>query len=228
VVIDPSLDPDVYPDLVRRQGWQITHVLETHLHADHPSRARVLVEQTGAALLLPAGHRVAAPFTPLADGETIAIGSARLRVLHTPGHTPESSCYLLDDAALFTGDTLFLSAVGRPDLHASQAGAREKALSLYHSLQRLLQLEPGILVLPGHTGEPIAFDGKPIAASLGKVRASLPLLREGQATFVDTILARIPPTPPNYEQIIALNEAGKLPDVDLTTLEAGANRCAVA
>jgi glyoxylase-like metal-dependent hydrolase (beta-lactamase superfamily II) len=118
--------------------------------------------------------------------------------------------------------------VGRPDLHASHAGAREKAQVLYRSLQRLLQLDPGVLVLPGHTGEPIAFNGQPIAASLGEVRESLSLLREGEATFVDTILARIPPTPPNHEQIIALNEAGKLPEGDPTALEAGANRCAVA
>jgi glyoxylase-like metal-dependent hydrolase (beta-lactamase superfamily II) len=228
VVIDPSLDPDVYRGLAQRQGWRITHVLETHLHADHLSRARALAEHSGAALLLPARHRVAAAFTPLTDGETIAIGAARLTVLHTPGHTPESSCYLLDDTALFTGDTLFLSAVGRPDLHASQAGARAKAQALYRSLQRLLQLDPGVLVLPGHTSEPIAFNGQPIAAPLGAVRESLPLLHEGEARFANTILARIPPTPPNHEQIIAFNEAGKLPEGDPTVLEAGANRCAVA
>jgi len=228
LVIDPSLHPDVYRDLALRQGWRITHVLETHLHADHLSRARALAEQSGAALRLPAGHRVAAPFTPLVDGETIAIGAARLTVLHTPGHTPESSCYLLDGGALFTGDTLFLAAVGRPDLHASQAGAREKAQALYRSLQRLLQLDPGVVVLPGHTSEPIAFNGQSVAASLGEVRTRLALLREGEATFVDTILARIPPTPPNHEQIIALNEAGKLPEGDPTALETGANRCAVA
>jgi hypothetical protein len=83
-------------------------------------------------------------------------------------------------------------------------------------------------VLPGHTSQPIAFNGQPVVAPLGVVRESLPLLCEGEATFVDTILARIPPTPPNYEQIIALNEAGKLPEGDPTTLEAGANRCTVA
>jgi glyoxylase-like metal-dependent hydrolase (beta-lactamase superfamily II) len=227
-VIDPSLHPDVYRDLAQRQGWQITHVLETHLHADHLSRARVLAERSGAALLLPAGHRVAAPFTALADGETIAVGAARLTVLRTPGHTPESSCYLLDGAALFTGDTLFLAAVGRPDLHTSAAGARAQAQALYRSLQRLLRLDPGILVLPGHTSEPIAFNGQPVAASLGEVRARLALLHAPEATFVDTILARIPPTPPNHEQIIAFNEAGVLPADDPTALEAGANRCAVA
>ena len=217
-VIDPALPPDVYRDLAQRQGWRITQVLETHLHADHLSRARALAEQSGAALLLPAGHRVAAPFTALADGATIAIGAARLTVLHTPGHTPESSCYLLDDAVLFTGDTLFLAAVGRPDLHTSTAGARVQAQALYRSLQRLLRLDPGILVLPGHTSEPIAFNGQPVAASLGEIRARLALLREPEATFVDTILARIPPTPPNHEQIIALNEAGELPAGDPTSV----------
>lgn len=227
-VIDPALDPAVYRDLAQRQGWRITQVLETHLHADHLSRARALAEQSDAALLLPAGHRVAASFTALADGETIAIGAARLTVLHTPGHTPESACFLLDDAALFTGDTLFLAAVGRPDLHDSQASAREKAQALYHSLQRLLQLDPGMLALPGHTNEPIAFNGQPVTAPLGAVRESLPLLREGEATFVDTILARIPPTPPNHEQIIAFNEAGVMPKGDPARFEAGANRCAVA
>jgi glyoxylase-like metal-dependent hydrolase (beta-lactamase superfamily II)/rhodanese-related sulfurtransferase len=227
-VIDPALPPDVYCDLAQRQGWRITQVLETHLHADHLSRARALAGQTGATLLLPAGHRVAAPFTALADGATIAIGAARLTVLYTPGHTPESACYLLDGAALFTGDTLFLAAVGRPDLHTSTAGARAQAQALYRSLQRLLRLDPGILVLPGHISDPVAFNGQPVGAALGEIRARLALLREGEATFVDAILARIPPTPPNHEQIIALNEAGVLPMGDPTALEAGANRCAVA
>ena len=166
-MIDPALPPDVYRDLAQRQGWRITQVLETHLHADHLSRARALAEQTGATLLLPTGHRVAAPFTALADGATIAIGAARLTVLHTPGHTPESTCYLLDGAALFTGDTLFLAAVGRPDLHTSAAGARAQAQALYHALQRLLRLDPRILVLPGHTSEPIAFNGQPVASVTG-------------------------------------------------------------
>jgi glyoxylase-like metal-dependent hydrolase (beta-lactamase superfamily II)/rhodanese-related sulfurtransferase len=227
-VIDPALPPDVYRDLAQRHGWRITQVLETHLHADHLSRARALAEQSGAMLLLPTGHRVAARFTALADGATIVIGAARLTVLHTPGHTLESTCYLLDGAALFTGDTLFLAAVGRPDLHTSASGARAQAQALYHSLQRLLRLDPGILVLPGHTSEPVAFNVQPIAASLGEIRARLTLLREPEATFVDTILARIPPTPPNHEQIIAFNEAGVLPTSDPTALEAGANRCAVA
>lgn len=228
LVIDPSLDPEVYLALAEQSGWRIATVLETHLHADHLSRACALAEQSGATLALPAGHRVAVPFRPLHDGATITLGAAQLTVLHTPGHTPESVTYRLDDAALFTGDTLFLAAVGRPDLHADAAGARAKAHALHRSLQRLLALPPGTLVLPAHTSQPIAFDHQPIAATLAEVQRATPLLAADADDFVNAILARIPPTPPNHAQIIALNERGAtLPD-DPTELEAGANRCAIA
>jgi glyoxylase-like metal-dependent hydrolase (beta-lactamase superfamily II) len=227
-VIDPSLDPSVYLDLAHQRGWRITHVLETHLHADHLSRARQLAAQAGASLALPAGHRLAAPFAPLQDGDTLALGAARLSVHETPGHTPESVTYQLDDAALFTGDTLFLAAVGRPDLHADPEGARRKAHTLYASLQHLLTLPPETLVLPGHTSAPIAFDGTPIVATLAQVRRATPLLDADEHTFVSTLLSRIPPTPPNHAQIIALNEQGHALPTDTTELEAGANRCAIA
>lgn len=228
IIIDPSLDPAVYLDLARQRGWRITHVLETHLHADHLSRARQLAAQAGATLALPAAHRLAAPFTPIRDGDTIVLGAARLTVYETPGHTPESVTYQLDDAALFTGDTLFLAAVGRPDLHADAAGAHIKAHALYHSLQRLLALPPETLVLPGHTSAPVAFDGVPITATLAEVRQATALLAADEDTFVTTILGRIPLTPPNHAQIIALNERGVALPADPTELEAGANRCAIA
>ncbi|NWF81105.1 MAG: MBL fold metallo-hydrolase [Chloroflexi bacterium] len=227
-VIDPALDPAVYLELARQRGWRITHVLETHLHADHLSRACRLAEQAGATLALPAAHRLAAPFASLHGGDTIALGTARLTVNETPGHTPESVTYQLDDAALFTGDTLFLAAVGRPDLHADPEGARLKAHVLYASLQRLLALPSEMLVLPGHTSAPVAFDGGPIAATLAEVRRATALLAADEDTFVTTILGRIPPTPPNHAQIIALNEGGAALPADPTELEAGANRCAIA
>jgi glyoxylase-like metal-dependent hydrolase (beta-lactamase superfamily II)/rhodanese-related sulfurtransferase len=227
-VIDPSLDPEVYLELARQRGWRISHVLETHLHADHLSRAVQLAELAGATLALPAAHRVAAPFAPLHEGDTIALGPARLSVLATPGHTPESVVYRLDGAALFTGDTLFLTAVGRPDLHADEEVARLKAHALYASLQRLLALPPETLVLPGHTSAPVAFDAQPIAATLAAVQRATSLLAADEQTFVITILGRIPPTPPNHAQIIALNEQGVALPADPTALEAGANRCAIA
>lgn len=227
-VIDPSLAPAVYLDLARQRGWRITHVLETHLHADHLSRAHLLAAQAGATLALPAAHRVATPFAPLRDGDTVTLGATRLVVHETPGHTPESVSYLLDTAALFTGDTLFLAAVGRPDLHADPETAQQKAHTLHASLQRLLALPPETLVLPGHTSAPAAFDHAPIAATLAEVQRATPLLVADASRFVAAILGRLPPTPPNHAQIIALNEQGAALPADPTALEAGANRCAIA
>jgi glyoxylase-like metal-dependent hydrolase (beta-lactamase superfamily II) len=227
-VVDPALEPDVYLELAREQGWRIRHVLDTHIHADHLSRARQLAEQCGAALHLPAQNRVSYPFSPLHDGDGLDIGAARLEAIHTPGHTGESTCYLLDGQALLTGDTLFLDAVGRPDLEASPDEARTRAHALYDSLQRLLGLPPGTMILPGHTSRPIAFDGIAVEAPLAEVRERTQLLSVPEEMFVERLLARTPPTPPNHERIVRLNEARLLPEGDPTDLEAGANRCAIA
>jgi len=226
-VVDASLEPQIYRRVADEHGWRIRTVLETHVHADHLSRARALAVDTGARLCLPTTDRVSFEYTPLKEGDVVRVGSAGLRVLHTPGHTPESVCYLLDERSLFTGDTLFLTAVGRPDLEASAAQARRRAHALHASLQRLVALPPETVVLPAHTSEPVAFDRWPIGATLGDVQKRTSLLRELEETFVSRILTRLPPTPPNHHRIVVLNEAGTLPD-DPTELEAGANRCAVA
>jgi len=227
VVIDASLDPQVYHRVANEHGWRIRTVLETHVHGDHLSRARALAADTGARLYLPTTGRVRFEYAPLKDGDTLRVGSAGIRVFHTPGHTPESACYLLNERALFTGDTLFLAAVGRPDLEASPEQARSRAHVLHASLQRLVALPPETLVLPAHTSEPVPFDGRPISATLGEVQKRTSLLRETEEPFVSQILTRLPPTPRNHHRLVALNEAGALPD-DPTELEAGANRCAVA
>jgi glyoxylase-like metal-dependent hydrolase (beta-lactamase superfamily II) len=140
----------------------------------------------------------------------------------------ESACYHLDERAVFTGDTLFLAAVGRPDLEATPEETQVRARLLHRSLHRLLALPGDTLILPCHTSTPVAFDGRPVAAELQKARERTELLRADEATFVATLLARIPATPPNHHRIVALNEAGTLPEGDPTELEAGANRCAVA
>jgi glyoxylase-like metal-dependent hydrolase (beta-lactamase superfamily II)/rhodanese-related sulfurtransferase len=228
VVIDASLDPCVYQELAERHGWVITHVLDTHVHADHLSRARLLAHCTGATLHLPRMSHVSYHFAPLWDGDAIDFATARLTALHTPGHTPESMSYLLDGQALLTGDTLFLSGVGRPDLEASADAALDRARLLWTSLQRLAALPPETLILPSHTSSPIAFDEKPITATLRQVAKRVDALHLTEAEFVETILSRLPPTPPNHGAIVALNRAGELPFGDLTDLEAGANRCAVS
>ena len=228
VVIDASVGPDVYLRLAAGRGWSIRYVLDTHVHADHLSRSRSLVKKAGATLLLPAQNRTSFAFTPLADGQTIDFGNSRLTVLAAPGHTMESACYHLDGEALFTGDTLFVSGVGRPDLHASVEESRERARVLYRSVQRLLGLSPETLVLPGHTSEPPAFDRNIIAARLGTVSVGIASWLRSEEDFLSAILNRIPPTPPNYLRIMELNEAGILPEDEASTLEAGANRCAVS
>jgi glyoxylase-like metal-dependent hydrolase (beta-lactamase superfamily II) len=187
-----------------------------------------LAEATGATPYLPDQDRVSYPFTPIRDGDTLGIGSSRIVALLTPGHTLESTCYVLDGNALFTGDTLFLTGVGRPDLEASAEEARTRARLLFGSLQRLTTLPAETLILPGHISEPAPFDGRPIAATLADVKSRVTMLSMSEDAFMDTILARIPPTPPNHAQIVALNEAGEMPQGDPTELEAGANRCAVS
>jgi glyoxylase-like metal-dependent hydrolase (beta-lactamase superfamily II) len=220
------VDPEVYLWLAEARNWRITHLLDTHVHADHLSRSGRLAEQVGAALHMPEGSPVSYPFSALGGGDALRVGSATLEALRTPGHTPESTSYLLDGRALFTGDTLFLSAVGRPDLDATPEGSREKARDLYRSLRRLLVLKPETLVLPGHTSEPVAFDGEPICAPLSEVRENLSVLREDEDAFVEGIADRVSPTPSNFERIVELNRAGASPEGAPAELEAGANRCA--
>jgi glyoxylase-like metal-dependent hydrolase (beta-lactamase superfamily II) len=225
VVIDPSVAAEVYVNLAAQNGWKIAHVVDTHVHADHLTRAGQLARIAGATLHMPAQKRVSYAFHPLEEGDAISAGPAQLRILRTPGHTPESICLLLDGRALFTGDTLFLRAVGRPDLHADEDEARKKSRALFASLRRLFELDPGVLVLACHANEPIPFDGKAVTATLGEVRAHVEPLLASEEEFVTGILGRLPPTPPNFLEVIKLNEAGALP-ADPTELEAGANRCA--
>jgi glyoxylase-like metal-dependent hydrolase (beta-lactamase superfamily II) len=225
-VIDAALEPAVYVGLAEKHGWKIVGVLETHIHADHLSRSRRLAQLSETALYLPEQNRVLYPFVPVLDGDALRVGAARLQALRTPGHTMESTSYLLDERALFTGDTLFTAAVGRPDLDADSEGAKTRAKTLYGSLQRILALPPETLILPGHTSEPVAFDGEMIGSTLAEVHEKAEVLRLAEDAFVQKITARIPPTPPNYRRVVELNEAGRLPEGDPTDLEAGANRCA--
>jgi glyoxylase-like metal-dependent hydrolase (beta-lactamase superfamily II) len=226
-VIDPSVSPDVYVEIAHRHGWSIRHVLETHVHADHLSRARELVRRTGAAHLLPPQQRVRFAFTPMADGDRISVGCAALAAMHTPGHTDESTSYVVNATAVFTGDTLFTNGVGRPDLHADPEAARQRTRALFESLNRLRALRADMVVLPSHTSDPVAFDGRAVAAPLGEVSTWLSEWLVSKSAFVERVTSKLPPTPPNFVRIVKLKEAGEFPVTDPTDLEAGPNRCAV-
>lgn len=227
IVIDPSLEEKVYVREAKDYGWTIIATLDTHIHADHLTRARKLADLTGSKVLLPETTRASYPYQPIRDSESIPVGEVHLTVMRSPGHTPESVCYRMDNRALFTGDTLFVAGVGRPDLEATASGAEKRAHALFRSLKHMLSLPGEMLVLPGHTGRPIEFDGVPIVAPLAEVRDHVNGLPQEEEAFVEHVMARIPPTPPNHHEIVKMNEKGLFPQGDPTDLEAGANRCAV-
>jgi glyoxylase-like metal-dependent hydrolase (beta-lactamase superfamily II)/rhodanese-related sulfurtransferase len=229
-VIDPAVEASVFLDLARQRGWTITAVLETHVHADHVTRAYELAEQSGATLYLPRQHRVSRPHAALDDGATVRVGAATLRALRTPGHTHESTCYLVDDVAVCSGDTLFLDTVGRPDLAAADAGEpKQRAAALFRSIhERLLPLADDVMVMPGHANLALPFDGKAFAAPVGRVRSAVSIASLGEGSFVEAVLARIPATPPNHLQIVRINEGKEERPADMIALEAGANRCAIS
>ena len=235
-VIDPSVDPGVYLRLAEERGWRITAVMDTHIHADHVSRNRELARLTGARLFLPAQERAHYAHQALHDGDQVHVGSATITAFGTPGHTPESTCYRLGDRVIFTGDTLFLGAVGRPDLEATNDQAAARARPLHASLTRILALSDRTLVLPGHTDRPVPFDRRPVAATLGELRTEGDALPRwfgetrpsGPDDFAEWVLGRLPPTPANHREIVRLNEAGVARPANLEALEAGANRCAVS
>jgi glyoxylase-like metal-dependent hydrolase (beta-lactamase superfamily II)/rhodanese-related sulfurtransferase len=235
LVLDPALDPQVYLTLAAERGWRIVAVLETHIHADHLSRARALAQQSQAGLLLPAQQRVAFPCTPVSDSETIVVGRLRLRAIHTPGHTPESTCYLLvggsgetsAPAVLFSGDTLFPEGCGRPDLDADPDEVRRRAEALYTSLRRLLRLPRQTRLLAAHSTRPLPFDGQPVMTTLAALQQRLGELPASPMTFVTQLLSALPAPPSHYQEIIQANEMGRWPALPVEELEAGANRCAV-
>ena len=225
LVIDPSVEEQVYRDLAEERGVRIVGVLDTHVHADHLSRARSLAEALEVPRYLPAQERVDCPFTPLGHGDEVAFGDSSLEVIRTPGHTWESSVFSVD-GALFTGDTLFTDSVGRPDLEAAPAEARERALALHDSLTALNSFPGETLVLPGHTDDPPAFDGIAVCARIAAVREGVELLKLGRDAFADYLTSKAPTNPPNHSLIVKFNEACELPGA-VIELEAGANRCAV-
>ena len=228
LVIDPSLPADTYELLARQNNWRIIGVIETHIHADHLSRSRMLADHVGAPLHLPDQQRTNFPFRSVTEGDNLPVGETTLTALHTPGHTPESTTYRLGNSALFTGDTLFPEGVGRPDLDADAAEAQKKAGQLYESLRRISELPGDMLVLAGHASQPVAFDEEVIGASLAATIQGVEAFGWSRSRFIDEITSRLPPAPPNHESVVAHNESGELPDEEeQMDLEAGANRCAV-
>jgi glyoxylase-like metal-dependent hydrolase (beta-lactamase superfamily II)/rhodanese-related sulfurtransferase len=229
-VVDPSLDIDVYLEVASQQGWQITRVFDTHLHADHVSGARALAAATGATLHLNPADPFEYEYEPLRDGARFTLGadaSFSVAALPTPGHTQGSTVYFVDDRVALTGDTLFVDGVGRPDLAERAA---EFARNLYRSLHdRVLTLPDDALVLPAHYGDAVRVrPNAVVGATLRVLRERLAPLSMDEDDFVRWATERAMPRPPNYVEIIAVNMGrSDLPREELARLETGPNRCSV-
>jgi hydroxyacylglutathione hydrolase len=224
-IVDPRRDVDVYLEYARSRGLQVTHVLETHVHADFASGARELAERTGARLLL-SGHdegqeyEVRFRHEELTDGDAVELGSVRLRALHTPGHSPEHLSFLVFDRGrsedvpmlLLSGDFLFVGSVGRPDLLGEEA-KEGLARTLYRSLREVLDgLPDGLEIHPGHGAGSMCgsgMSGRPVS-TLGFERLANPYLDPSlsEAAFVERILGSAPPFPPYYRKMKRLNAVG--------------------
>jgi len=228
VIVDASLPVEVYESALNENNWQLKWVMETHIHADHLSRSKQVADKFKVPLLLPVPNNVQFDFKKLADNEIINLGNAQIKLIATPGHTVESVCFLINDEVLLSGDTIFTNAVGRPDLKANEEETKKRAELLYDSLQKILQLNEEIIVLPAHTGSPINFDGKPLKATLSEIKKTVPVLQLNKEAFVKNILVKLPPPPSNYLAIVEKNLSGDISDVNPIELEAGANRCAVS
>ena len=228
IIIDASLPVEIYQEALQKNKLRLKHVIETHIHADHLSRAKQLAEINKSTLHLPAPNKVNFDFIPVTGSTVFQIGNISIKAIQTPGHTLESTSYLIDDKVLFTGDTLFINGVGRPDLKANNDEAMQKSKMLYQSLQKLLALDENIIVLPAHTSQPVEFDSIPIQATIGSIKHNVAILKLREEEFVNTILQRIPPTPANYLSIVERNIKGDFSDINPVDLEAGANRCAVS
>lgn len=207
-------DEGWFIEAARAAKVEITHVIDTHVHADHYSGGPDLARLFHAPYCLHESNvgRVKHDFLPLHDGQVLDIGNVKIKMLHTPGHTPDSLCLLVTDKRrgeapwfVVTGDTLFVGAVGRPDLTGQE---REMAGTLYDSLHaKLLPLPDEIEIYPGHQAGSACgagLSGKP-ASTLGFEKRWNPALTMTRAAFIEHLTQEIPPRPAEMDAMVRFN-----------------------
>jgi glyoxylase-like metal-dependent hydrolase (beta-lactamase superfamily II) len=231
VMIDAARHVDRIEELAASQNVRIGRVFDTHLHADHISGGRELAEKSGAAYCLhPAdadGARYA--YIPLADKQSFPFGTSTIDVIHSSGHTPGSTSFLLNKRYLFTGDTIMKTGIGRPDLGGK---AREWAALLYDTLfRRFKSLGDEIIVLPSHAASIREQDADGIImTTMGRARKELDLYQiRDEAAFVRHIEANLLENPERYQDIRKMNLGTALFDeAGQKELEIGKNICGMA
>ena len=218
-VVDPHVDlVDDYVTAATTIGAPIVAVFETHVQADHVSGLPLLVERTGATAFLPPDAGVSFEHSALPDGAVVELGNTVVTAIATPGHAPSHNAYAVADRRrgtdepwlVFSGDSLLIGDVGRPDLHVS-GDALGQARLLHTSLHRLLELPDHVVLYPSHYGGSVCgrgLSGNPIS-SIGFERAHNPMLAIGDAdAFAEVLVADMPPRPADQEYIVAANRSG--------------------
>ena len=221
-IVDPERNIERYLAYADAHGVRITHVLETHIHADYASGAHALAAATGAEVWASAydegeTYTVSFPHRDVRDGNELAIGPVTIRAIHTPGHTPEHMSYLVSDhgtpQSMLTGDFLFVGSLGRPDLLGDEQ-KRALAHRLYASVKKLDEYPDHLEIHPAHGAGSLCgagLSGRP-SSTLGFERATNPYLDPelGEEEFVETILGNVPPFPPYYLRMKQLNADGAI------------------
>lgn len=232
LVIDPVRFIDDFIQTAEDEGVKITHIVDSHLHADHVSGGPELAKRTGAKYYLMKSEGAVYDFEPLENHERIQFEQVDLEVLavKTPGHTPGSVSFFVNDKLLFSGDTIFVSGLGRPDLGEK---VEEWAVDLYHTIyEKVAEFADDVLVLPAHYADldkEMNEDGV-IAEYLGKIRNENIIMQNvSKEEFIRQVSKSAESIkPPNYKDIVAINKGLLFKnDEEITELEIGPNRCAV-
>jgi glyoxylase-like metal-dependent hydrolase (beta-lactamase superfamily II) len=218
-VVDPHEDlVDEYLAVANAAGSPIVAVLETHVQADHVSGLPNLVEATGATAYLPAGADVSFRHEELDDGDVLELGNTVVRTIATPGHAPAHAAFVVADRRrgteepwlVFTGDSLLVNDVGRPDLHAG-GDPLPLARQQFAAVNRLLELPDGVLVLPSHFGGSVcgrSLSGNPFSTIGFERRHNRALGEADVERFAQALLDELPPRPAHQAAIVAANRAG--------------------
>ncbi|MCZ8515812.1 MBL fold metallo-hydrolase [Paenibacillus filicis] len=232
MIVDANQKIEFYTELASQYHFTIEHVVDSHLHADHISGGLALAQQTGAAYYISSGEVKGTDltYTPLEKHESIRFGQVEVEVLAlpTPGHTPGSTSFLLNNRFLMSGDTIFVSGLGRPDLGGK---AKEWAQDLYDTVfNKVNNLSDEVLVLPAHYADIKEInDNGIVGAALGEIRKNNEIMRNAdREAFTEQVAgAASTEKPPNFEEIIAINR-GELHvgHERAVELEIGPNRCA--
>jgi hydroxyacylglutathione hydrolase len=224
-IVDPIRETDSYIEMAASRGAKIKYVFETHVHADFVSGHLDLAAATGAEIVFGPDAETSYAVHEARDGEIFQIGKITIEALHTPGHTPESTCYLLRDGsgtpkAIFTGDTLFVGDVGRPDLLGGTMTKEQLASMAYDSMQRLKSLPDDITVYPAHgpgsaCGKNI---GKETWSTLGvQKKTNYALQKMTREAFVAELTNGLPTPPQYYFDDAKINKHGYAPLADVLT-----------